>query len=599
MKRFTGILLICSILCSLVAPQVAFAQAGPPTVVDVQVTGFHNASPEDQKKVNDIITPLKGKPFDQKTVDQASADIEDIGVFFRASVVQTAVEGGVKLAFTVIENKVISRVQFTGNVSFTSEQLLALMKNKPGQVYNNKYAVEDYQAIQNAYKKAGYVFSQISHPEQVPDEADPLNKVVLTFEIFEPRISEIRINGAHKTREYVIRRYLDFKIGDILNQNTRQASLRDLTQLGIFEDVTIVPTPGTLPSTYVMNVNVVERSTGTASLGLTEDQVEGLGGFVSVAENNLFGTGQRISANVRIGGERGYQFSYTNPWISPNRTGVTVNLYNFTTLREAFLGNSNAGIDYYERRGGGDVTFSRPLGQFSRVNYGFRVNTIKATESTTITDPTIRSLLLTDSRVNSVTLGFTRDSRNYPLNPYAGSYSSLSTEIAGLGGASFMKASAETRRYFVVKEDKSAKEREANTEVNNRLPRHWIYATRLVAGASTGVPPFLDQFFVGGSETNTLRGFKQDRFPGEDMVLWNNELRVPLNDTLSVVGFVDAGDAWHGQAAELLGDRTFKLHYGYGLGLRLMLPAIGPLRLDYGINDQGNSAFTFAFGPTF
>lgn len=38
--------------------------------------------------------------------------------------------------------------------------------------------------------------------------------------------------------------------------------------------------------------------------------------------------------------------------------------------------------------------------------------------------------------------------------------------------------------------------------------------------------------------------------------------------------------------------------FGYGVGLRVKTP-IGPVRLDYGINDDGDNSFHFGFGQRF
>ncbi|HEY3379184.1 MAG TPA: BamA/TamA family outer membrane protein, partial [Armatimonadota bacterium] len=200
--------------------------------------------------------------------------------------------------------------------------------------------------------------------------------------------------------------------------------------------------------------------------------------------------------------------------------------------------------------------------------------------------------ILNKSEVRSLSLTAVHDSRFPFLKPFRGVYTSFGVENAGLvfGGATFAKYTGEIRKYFIVKKGKEGNPDEA------KLPKHWVYATRLMAGGSSGVPPFLDQFQMGGADT--LRGYKDDRFPGETMVLWNHELRIPITEALDVVGFFDTGDAWGGRFADALGDSRFKLRYGYGGGIRVQTP-IGPLRLDYGINDEGGSEFTFGVGPTF
>jgi len=71
---------------------------------------------------------------------------------------------------------------------------------------------------------------------------------VLQFTIFEPKIGEIRIESDKKTlttRDYVIRRELLFKVGDVYNEQAIKDSLQALERLSIFQEVTAVPEPGT------------------------------------------------------------------------------------------------------------------------------------------------------------------------------------------------------------------------------------------------------------------------------------------------------------------------------------------------------------------
>ncbi|MEN6304608.1 MAG: BamA/TamA family outer membrane protein, partial [Armatimonadia bacterium] len=103
---------------------------------------------------------------------------------------------------------------------------------------------------------------------------------------------------------------------------------------------------------------------------------------------------------------------------------------------------------------------------------------------------------------------------------------------------------------------------------------------------------------------NTLRGYEEDRFRGEKMLLLNVEYRRPLSDRLTAVGFVDVGDAFGGQFPTIVpgfsvpaDDQSLTAHVGAGVGLRVVTP-IGPIRLDFGWGEDGSQAH-FSFGHTF
>ncbi|MEI6503527.1 MAG: BamA/TamA family outer membrane protein, partial [Armatimonadota bacterium] len=114
--------------------------------------------------------------------------------------------------------------------------------------------------------------------------------------------------------------------------------------------------------------------------------------------------------------------------------------------------------------------------------------------------------------------------------------------------------------------------------------------------------PFFESFSAGGG--NTLRGYQDDRYRGEKMLLVNLEYRRPISDRLTAVLFVDAGDAFGGNFTTVVpgfsvpaDDPDFTAHVGAGVGIRVVTP-IGPIRLDFGWGEDGSQAH-FSFGQMF
>ena len=117
---------------------------------------------------------------------------------------------------------------------------------------------------------------------------------------------------------------------------------------------------------------------------------------------------------------------------------------------------------------------------------------------------------------------------------------------------------------------------------------------RLLYGrTSSGVPAF-EYFFLGGADT--LRGYNDDNFFGQNLLLGSLELRVPIAlDKLQWVAFVDAGDSWGGNYTA---DTGMRLYPDAGAGVRVIIPSIGPLRLDYAYGSYG-PRLQFSIGQTF
>ena len=132
--------------------------------------------------------------------------------------------------------------------------------------------------------------------------------------------------------------------------------------------------------------------------------------------------------------------------------------------------------------------------------------------------------------VRSITMAAVNDTRNDAYNPRRGSYQRFSAEFAGVlfGGVDFKKYVSDTRRFFPIGRTK-------------------VLAMRFMGGTVTGNAPYLEQFLIGGTES--LRGFRNDRFVGTRMALLNTELRFPISQNLLGVLFVDVGDAWGGPVA--------------------------------------------------
>lgn len=558
---------------------------------------FQPLGNEVRTQVSAIIDPLVGTVVNQKAIDTAIESIMALGWFANIrSEIMPLEDGTADVHFILRENVRIDRIEFSGNVTMSKEELASLLTSKPG-ILNFAHVRADARAITEAFQRSGYIFSELIDRTIVED---PLTKEqVLHFYIFEPRISEIRINGLRRTRDYVVKRQLDFHIGEIFNVQSINRSLINLDRLGIFSDVSYEPEVGTQEAgSILINVNMVEQRTGMASFGITQNNVSGWTGFVTITDTNFFGTGNRASADVRYGkSESSYQLSYAIPWLDRHRTSTSLNLYDKTVLREAVDGNTSDTLQYDEHRRGFDLSLSRPLNKASssRLNFGFRSNDIRGSVTNPPVDfpAEIIEDIETSKTVRSFTTSITQDTR-FPYNkPNKGHYTSIGSEFAGfIGGQKFTKFNLEGRSYFTVKADSKA----ADKKVQGKLPAHWVYATRLQLGTSIGVPPILDQYSIGGADS--LRGYRQDRFPGKHMMVWNNELRIPMNDSIDFVTFVDVGDAWGGSVAASLGDERFSVHYGYGVGVRVQTP-IGPIRLDWGRNGEGNSEIYFGVGPTF
>jgi outer membrane protein insertion porin family len=126
-------------------------------------------------------------------------------------------------------------------------------------------------------------------------------------------------------------------------------------------------------------------------------------------------------------------------------------------------------------------------------------------------------------------------------------------------------------------------------------------AFNIQAGTVLGDLPPYEAFSLGGS--NSVRGYDEgDVGAGRSFVQASAEYRFPIFAVVGGALFVDfasdlgTGDNVPGNPAgvrEKPGNG-----FGYGLGIRVQSP-LGPIRVDYGFNDEGDSRLHFGIGERF
>lgn len=535
-----------------------------PPIASIEVKGNERIAAEDILRV---IGSKAGGAFSEQQVDEDREAVRRLGWFQRVAVQQEVGEDGVRLVFQVEENPLVEEVQFEGIEALTREELLGVMKTQPGQVYSAALLLEDKDAIQKLYESKRYDLAMVVGQRMVGG--------VLTLSIAEGEIEAIRIEGNTRTKEYVIRRYVRTKPGEVYNGRKLSRDVTRLINLGYFETVRYEADVGDEPGKVVVVITVVEkRLTGNAGFGLMYASVQGLVGFVDLVKTNLGGTGQTASLRGEFGGRTSYELGYQHPWVMTPETRLNLNLYNSFILREAFVnveGDERRSVLYDERRAGGNLTLGRPVSDHTTVFLRFRSDDVSISGLAPEEEEYLAGAAFAPRDVRSVTLAAATDTRDSNYNPRRGSYSQLSTEFAGVfGGVNFNKYVSDIRRYFPIGSDKAV-------------------AMRLMGGLVTGDAPYLEQFLVGGGDS--LRGFRTDRFVGTRMAILNTEYRFQLSSNLLGVVFVDVGDAWGGPVAsdpafEDVANDAFAANVGYGVGVRVKTP-IGPLRLDLGFSEEG------------
>lgn len=607
--------IMITVMMVIIAAPAALAQESK-KVAQVVVTGNQNINRE---TIEHAVKLVPGSQYSAQAVEKDRQAIEDLGYFSVVSVRTEDTSDGTRVIYDVVENPVVKDIAITGSGPVPAEKIKSLLKSRSNQVLNLATLRDDAEAIQGYYSDQGY-FAIVTEDIGIDKDTG-----VLTIPILVNTVESVDIIGNKKTREYVFLREMKTKPGDLYNRNTLRNDIARIYNLDIIEDIqTPKIEPGSKIGTVAIAIAVTEKKTGNVALGLGYSSQSQLVGRAELSETNLRGKGQGLTllwetaaAAKGSGGNTGstssYDIGFVEPWIDKNHTSLSVNVFNKLLYRFAstFPGQSDKinGQTYNERRKGASVGLSRPLTDFTRAYFTLRGETVETSDiPTTLTSESGLSTLAENGPIRSGTLKLVNNTRDFDRDPAMGWYKSASLELGTanvteqfvtkvegvdvnttnpLNGA-FSKFQFDVRRYWS----------KAGRKINPSDKRTTI-AARLTGGYAAGQIPFFEQYFVGGSDT--LRGYREDRFWGNKMFVASLEYRRPIAQAISGVLFADYGDAWGTESnfniSGLPQSSGFSPKLGVGVGMRINTP-IGNLRLDYGIGSDGARTH-FSIGQAF
>lgn len=262
-------------------------------------------------------------------------------------------------------------ITWVGNTVYPYEYLNAVLGIKRGDTYNlkelNKRLNEDDDAVSKLYTDQGYLFFNVE-PVEVRIDGDSIDYEMRMYEGQPATINEINIVGNTRVYEHVVRRELYTKPGQLYSQSDIMRSLRELAQMGHFDQEKLVPDiqpnpeDGTVDITYQLETkssDQIEFSLGWGATGL----VGSLGlKFTNFAIQNIFnpksyrivpqGEGQTFSINARTNGiyYTSASISFLEPWLGgkrPNSLSASIFFASQTGYSDRFLKGYNSLYNNY------------------------------------------------------------------------------------------------------------------------------------------------------------------------------------------------------------------------------------------------------------
>lgn len=542
------------------------------TVVE---TVFDGTSALTEGTAKAAISMKAGDMFTVKGLEADRDKIYNTGYFYDIYPSFEKVPEGVVVTYHVLENPDLKGISLSGNTVESTETLQGLITMKTGEILNSRELNKDVMAIQEQYRRDGYILAKIT-------DMNIDKNGILTLKVNEGILEGYKVKGNTKTKERVILREMRQKPGEPFNSKLARRSMQRVYNLGFFEDVNIKMNPGVDPNAVVMELDVTEKRTGSFGIGAGYSSEDGVVGMVSIGDTNFRGTGDAISLSYETSGDdtdaHGYTFSYRRPWLDSKETVGTFRIYNRTYEYDDYDESGDLKETYMRKYSGGELTFGRPVSEYS-TNYltlrNRKDSYVKHVDDGNLGDrstPAYEGWRRDNfGTTRSVTFEHVTDTRDNVYNPMSGSRLSLSGEFAGFGGDfDFQKYTVDGQRYI-------------------RAGRSQVFALRARYGVGTGDISEFNQYRIGGQ--GSLRGYREDQFRGDREFLGTVEYRFPVVKKVQGALFTDWGGAWDS------GLTPDDLHASVGVGISLTTP-IGPLRFDYGWGEDGGRVH-FSVGSTF
>ena len=213
-----------------------------------------------------------------------------------------------------------------------------------------QYSIADLQrTIEDmAYEATtqGYSFADVRARLDRDVATGTFNVTYLVDEGARIYVERINITGNTKTRDFVIRRELEFAEGDPFNRSMVVRGRNNIDALGYFSSVEVTTGPGSAPDKIVLNINVTETSTGEYGATAGYSTTDGILGEISLTERNFLGRGQYLRAAIgATQSGRTFDFSFTEPRFMGLKVSAGVDAYHriYDETTTSFYGSQVTG----------------------------------------------------------------------------------------------------------------------------------------------------------------------------------------------------------------------------------------------------------------
>ena len=544
----------------------------------------------------------------------------------------------------------IRNVSWVGNSVYETDALQRMFGVKKGDTYDKKSMHKrlgigkesnpDEMSVSSLYQNEGYLMSQIEPAETIIG-ADSIDIEVKVFEGKQFTINNVGISGNQRVDDEVIRRELYTRPGELYNRSLLMQTIRTLGSMGHFNPEAIMPDIKPVTNELV-DINWPLEEQASDQFNIAGGWGSGtFVGSVGITLNNLsvknffkkgawrpypMGQNQRLSLSAQTNGTyyKAFALSFTDPWLG----GKKPNSFTFS----AHISEQNNAYYIWQTATQYFRTYGVAAGLGKRLNWPDPYFTFYAEasyERYNLKNWTGFVVENGNSNLLSLKLVFGRNSVDQPIYPRRGSEFSASVQAtlpySLWDGKDYSDQSmSDQDRYRWIEFHKwQFKAQWFQGFLNNSNLVLMLKAEMGYLGSynKNKVSPF-QRYEVGGDGMSgyniygidiiAMRGYEDgaldpSSYYSRGYNKYTAELRYPVilkpSSQIYVLGFLEGGNAFDSWKEF----SPFKIKRSAGFGVRLYLPVVGMLGIDwgYGFDPPANSTtksgsqFHFVLGQQF
>jgi outer membrane protein insertion porin family len=456
------------------------------------------------------------------------------------------------------------------------QDFLARARIRPGTTYSPEAIDTAIRRMEALALDRGLDFVRIE-PQITRDERSQTLDV--TFVLSRgPRVfvERIDIEGNQTTLDRVIRDQFRVAEGDPFNPREIRNAAERIRALNFFEDVEVETREGSTAEQIIVDVNVVERPTGSFGFGGSYSISSGLGLLINFQESNFLGRGQELAFDFDTTADtRSANLSFTEPFFLGRDLAFGI---------DAFYNTSdNDNSEFSTQVVGFRPFLSFPVGDAGSLQLRYALSSDEIFDVSPLSSPILQAEEGTKI-TSAVGYIYTFDTRRLGLEEDTGYLLTFGQDFAGLGGDNtYVKTTARAIAQ--------------TTALNDDLTLRTILEGGALNMLDGQVSRVTDRFFLS---TRQLRGFEFRGLGPRDLGAPNEDalggnyyavarfeadfpLGLPEEYGVSAGVFLDVGSIWGLNNTAGAGgpvDDDFSLRSSIGLSVFWTTP-IGPLTFNF------------------